>query len=605
MEGTRQFILNQIMDWVENPQEKNTYWFYGLPGVGKSSLAHSICENLHTQKHLAGAFFCRRDDPDLREQKNILPTLIYKLAIIFPPFRNIVAERLRSDPNMTPETMKDTFFLDLIRSLKRHPDRTLVLVVDALDECGNARTRPGLLKVLTDAAAQAPWLKIIITSRPEVDIERFFDGLTQSLHFAYDLGKDRDAGADLRTFARSQFDLVASEWHLSAPWPEEPDFNRAISRANGLFIFIKTLVLALEQSNDPEESLKVTLQESDGTGLESLYGLYSSILKARLVRSNVEFQRMIGVLLATAPYRPLHEETIGELAGVKPNLVKKWVDGLSSLLYRDEGVNKAIRVRHASISDFLVSDRCEYQVNLGDANGQLGVASLKTMVGQLRFNICKLGDSRLANTAVQDLPSRIEQNISEALQYSSLYWSNHLCCTPDTGDQRMWRSLKDFFEGLYPVFWVEVLSILGKVPIGVPSLRRVISWVKVRRASPCCIMILICCRMPIRPFLRGFRMFVISSSYSTLPSLSALHISIFQRDPSYPSGRRCRPSSARSSQKASRYKAGECCHGQRRHWNGWDTSLISLACVIPPMGVTLSLHPLMRPFVSGMPGLAL
>ena len=482
MEGTRQSILNQIMAWVANPQTSHTYWIYGLPGIGKTSLAHSICENLHKQKSLAGAFFCQRDDLDLSDARNILPTFIYKLALVFPPFRTIVAERLRNDTNLAPETMKDTLLLDLVRSLPRQPDRPLVFVIDALDECGNARNRPGILKGLVDAAAQAPWLKIIITSRPEFDIQHFFDGLTQSSSFAYDLAKDQDANTDLRTFAQSQFDLVASEWHLSAPWPQEAEFNKAISRANGLFIFIKTLVLSLQQTNDPEESLKTTLQASDGTGLESLYGLYSTILKARMVRTNVDFQRAMGVLLATAPYRALDEETIAELAGVKSSLVKKWVDDLSSLLYRDKGANEAVRVRHASISDFFVSDRCNYQVNLQSTNTQLGVVCLKTMVGQLRFNICKLDDSRLANTAVEDLPSRIKQNVSDTLQYSSLYWSNHLCSTPDTSDQFVWGSLKEFFEGLYPVFWIEVLSVMGVVPIGAPSLRRVLSWVKVRKA---------------------------------------------------------------------------------------------------------------------------
>src|SRR5258706_14065755 len=87
MEGTRQSILSRIMAWVADPQEgndrNNTYWFYGSPGIGKTSLAHSICASLHRQEQLAGAFFCRRDDPNLSKHRNILPTLINKLAGIF------------------------------------------------------------------------------------------------------------------------------------------------------------------------------------------------------------------------------------------------------------------------------------------------------------------------------------------------------------------------------------------------------------------------------------------------------------------------------------------------------------------------------------------
>jgi hypothetical protein len=160
--------------------------------------------------------------------------------------------------------MEGSLFLDFIRSLPRSPEHSLVFVIDALDECGDARSRPGILKVLMDATAQAPWLKIIITSRTEADIQRFFDTLTQSSYLPYDLATDQDASADLRNFARSQFDLVASEWHLPTPWPEESDFNRVISRANGLFIFIKTLVLALERCKDPEVSLKAACKTQPG-----------------------------------------------------------------------------------------------------------------------------------------------------------------------------------------------------------------------------------------------------------------------------------------------------------------------------------------------------
>ncbi len=493
MDGTRQSLLNHIVDWVanksgqENVQQSNTYWFYGSPGIGKTTLAHSICANLHERNLLAGAFFCRRDDPNLSDPLNIIPTFIHKLAILFPPFRTIVAKHLRDDPNLTPESMKGSVFLDFIRSLPRHPDHTLVFVIDALDECGDARSRPGLMRVLTNAAVQAPWLKIIITSRTEVDIQHFFDTLTQTSRL-YDLATDQDANADLQTFARTQFDLVASVWHLDTPWPKESDFNRIISRANGLFIFIKTLVLALERCEDPEESLKAALQESAGTGLESLYELYSSILKAQIMHQNAEFQRMIGVLLTTSPYRALCDETIAELAGVKPNLVKKWVDALSSLLYRDEAANRGIRVRHLSVYDFFVSDRCNCQVNIRDADVQLGIDCLRVMTTQLRFNICKLEDSRLANADVIDLPFRVKENISDALQYSCLHWSNHLCFPSNIHDHRVsvLRSSKIFFEGLYPLFWVEVLSIMGMVPIGVPSVRRLLSWVRVSKSPSCC-----------------------------------------------------------------------------------------------------------------------
>jgi len=521
MDGTRKSILERITAWVsdglEQPDGKNTYWIYGLPGIGKTSLANSICASLDDKEQLAGVFFCRRDDQELREPRNILPTLIRKLAILFPPFRSIVAECLRNDPNVAPESMQSTLFLDFIRKLPRLPKKTLVFVIDAFDECGSAESRPGVLQALTDATARAPWLKVIITSREEVDIQRFFGRPTQLSHLRCDLAADKETTSDLRIFAEYRFNRVASSRSLQSPWPEPLLLDGVISRAAGLFIFIETLALALEHCYEPTKLLGATLQDSSSPGLTSLYGLYSSIVRARRVQRNADFRRMIGVLLTVAPYRPLCEETIAELAGVRPDVVKMWVDDLGSMLYRDEGASGRICVRHLSISDFFVSDNCrgDYQVNLREANAQLGIACLEMMVEQLRFNICGLEDSRLANADVKGLASRINDNISDALQYSSMYWSNHLCFTPDTGQKRVRDILRKFFEGPYALYWVEVLSLMGMLRIGVPSIRKLTSiLVKVRTAPACCDgdskAILTCSRIRIRNFWKEFRMFVVS-----------------------------------------------------------------------------------------------
>ena len=255
MEGTRKSVLEQIMSWVTNGLEQtdrgNIYWIYGSPGIGKTSLAHSICASLQDKRQLAGAFFCQKDDQELREPKNIFLTLVRKLAIHFPPFRTIVAESLRNGPNVTTESIDPDVFVFFIHRLPRLPKRTLVFVIDALDECGSTESRPGILKALKNATVHAPWLKVIITSRQEVDIQQFFDGPTQLSHLRYDLTADKDTTDDLRTFAEYRFNRVASTRCLQSPWPERSLLDRVLSRASGLFIFIETLALALEHSDRP------------------------------------------------------------------------------------------------------------------------------------------------------------------------------------------------------------------------------------------------------------------------------------------------------------------------------------------------------------------
>ena len=188
MEGTRETLLDHIMAWAAKESDtSNIYWIHGLPGIGKTALAHSICKRLHSTQQLAGGFFCQRDDANMSDIRNILPTLIFKLAENFPPFRRIVADRLRSDPNLTSKSMENSVFLDFIRNLPRYPKHAFVFVIDALDECGDNQNRPVLLKTLIEAASHALWLKVIVISRPEDEILRFFHRLPQLSYSRYDL----------------------------------------------------------------------------------------------------------------------------------------------------------------------------------------------------------------------------------------------------------------------------------------------------------------------------------------------------------------------------------------------------------------------------------
>ena len=220
-------------------------------------------------------------------------------------------------------------------------------------------------------------------SRPEDNILRFFDTLVRSSCERYDLAEDKEAPSDLRIFAEERLRKVTSTRCLPSPWPEPSLFDQVISRAEGLFVFINTIALAIEESEDhPTERLEATLKDSDGTGSTVLYGLYSSILKTQINHNTAKFRQMIGALLTAAPHRSLCEATIAELAGVRLDLVKMWVVKLSSLLYRDEAANGGIRARHLSISEFFLSDAChsDYRVNVQGANVELGISCLETMI---------------------------------------------------------------------------------------------------------------------------------------------------------------------------------------------------------------------------------
>jgi hypothetical protein len=118
----------------------------------------------------------------------------------------------------------------------------------------------------------------------------------------------------------------------------------------------------------------------------------------------------------------------------------------------------------------------DFQVDRDQANIDTGLGCLSTMIDELKFNICKLESSLIFNDDVKDLKCQIKENISDALQYSCVHWSSHVCSVPYPTNSAVAEHLGKFFKNERPLYWMEALSILGKVGVGMRGLRQIISW---------------------------------------------------------------------------------------------------------------------------------
>lgn len=193
---------------------------------------------------------------------------------------------------------------------------------------------------------------------------------------------DEHTHKDITLFAQSRFSLVADSFSLPADWPGQDLLDRIVACASGLFIYVETLWLLVRDESDPEESLNKALHDTSGDAMDDLYRLYSNAIESRIGKDKALFHQIIEVILSVASRRPLRDDTIAVLAGVKPNVVRTLVDRLNSLLYRDNTQKEGIRVRHISITDFMVSSKCppEFFVNTSHANMNVGLACLTTMI---------------------------------------------------------------------------------------------------------------------------------------------------------------------------------------------------------------------------------
>jgi hypothetical protein len=491
MPGTRREIIGKIIGWASRPfdghsqsRTSNVYWLYGIPGLGKTAVANSICHELHKSRILGGSYFCRCDDPILGDPGHVLPTLVYRLAWMWPPYRKLVVQEIRSDPQLNPYASSNELLAKLLNRLEKQPPHPLVFVIDAIEECGDPKARRSILKALNEACSVTRWLRIIITSRPEQDIDTFFHTTNVYTPFlSQDLGNDNHSGEDIKLFAQKRMESISESRRVPKYWPDSDLIHELVEKSDHLFIYIETLYLLIKDSENPSGLLTKILMESSGRGMSGLFRLYSNVLESMAIQEKEALRFTIGAILVVAPYRPLCDEALARLLGIEDHVLLNQVDMLSSLFYRDKSMNGGIRVRHLSILEFLTGSSCpaQYRIDIEQANMKVGYACLKTMNKELRFNICDLETSLVSNNEVRSLDDRIQEHISDSLQYSCLHWADHICSTSNHQIQVSACPLIDeFFEGIRPLFWMEVLSVMKRIPGGILALRRVLTSSQVR-----------------------------------------------------------------------------------------------------------------------------
>ncbi|KAG9073756.1 hypothetical protein FRC06_011170, partial [Ceratobasidium sp. 370] len=87
LDGTRKEIISDITAWCESSNDsERLLWVHGHAGLGKSTIAASVCQKLDSLNMLAASFFCKRDDKERRDPQRVLTTAIHGLAHCQPAY---------------------------------------------------------------------------------------------------------------------------------------------------------------------------------------------------------------------------------------------------------------------------------------------------------------------------------------------------------------------------------------------------------------------------------------------------------------------------------------------------------------------------------------
>ncbi|KEP45895.1 putative vegetative incompatibility protein HET-E-1 [Rhizoctonia solani 123E] len=479
-DGTRLGVLGYVDDWIVDHNPSSSFmWIYGQAGIGKSTILTSVCNRLSEKGIPMVSFFCKRDDPALRDPLRLVNSVAHGLACRYPPYGKRVVKAIEANSELCTSHLRVRYEGLLKKPLSGienvSPPPHFVLI-DAMDECGSDDTRRQLIEYLLELSSLVPWLKVIVTSRPDSDIRSFFDQPNTVSVSRCDL-QSYSAANDIRAFINVTLGDIA----IRDEWPAD-GVSRLCAKAGELFIWAATACKFIIKADDTQDRFRQLTDESTpGVGFNVLDALYMAVIRNSMADqaddSILNMRRCIGAIVTISMRQPVPIEVLCKIMQpyMKSGVLRKVVGRLGAVIYSDAHLAGAIRVLHPSFADFAMDEARSsiFWVSPIDRNIEVSVGCMSTMEHELRFNICDLETSHLLNSKVSDLESKIEANISGQLAYSCVYWINHVM---DCDDKAVARSVANILDNPRLLYWLEVLSVLRRVDVAVKELRELSRW---------------------------------------------------------------------------------------------------------------------------------
>jgi NACHT domain len=487
--GTREDFLDHIIKWVENPESERGLVLLGQAGTGKSSIAHEVARRFEN-KYLGSYFAFLRKEQSKEEAYQLFTTLARDLSDRYPAFKLALGNALKNNSSLCGTQDYLTLFESLIlEPLKKVELRDpILIVIDALDECGDVIGRNGLHTFLAHHLYHLPSkFRIFVTSRPE-------DGIGAA--FSKALSVDTLYMDDAKLAAKTEQDICAYVQSVLPPEVFKDHGIKLAKAAEGLF---QWAAVGCGFINSPPASFGFSKKKCvqcllghsrDRDGQDPLDKLYEEVLEGYFKPHEAQmlFRSVMGHLFAAI--KPLSLRSLISLRRHAPiddpedsdpvlEMLRHLGSLLSNVTSSDE--SRPIIPLHTSFRDFLTNKKnAVFYVDLGEAHHELADACLGLMLDNLKFNICKLESSYLANSDVPDMESRISEHIPPALSYACVFWDDHLEHVAFEYD--LFTKLRSLFENKF-LFWLEVLSIKSSVGLASSALSSLKTWLRSDRRN--------------------------------------------------------------------------------------------------------------------------
>jgi WD40 repeat protein len=489
---TRVDLIRSIEDWSNNISiNQSVLVLYGLAGAGKSALSTTIANRFSTAGRLGAFLFFDRDVVQRNDPETVIRTIAYQMAFLDHRIKAAISAAVKSTPNvcfLAPQVQFRKLVVEpllsirqsgplsgkLLAKLQRQKKKPVLVMLDALDECGDPITRKNLLEVLAqETVALAPIVRFIITSRADPDIRSYFRCGSHIVVRQLDTTSKANV-VDIRRYIQHCAKITQQKnehLQLRADWPGVDVIQKLVDQAGGLFVWATTAWAFIDSAHYPQKHLDMLLKGMvPRTAEATLDKLYSTALESVGNWDNADFVQDFRMILGTiiTVKDPLSSTAIDELLGMPPEQPSlHTIARLGCVLSQ----GPTVRVLHPSFADFLCTRaRCGCDIRYIDPvvhSNALAVRCLQLLNRALTMNIRDL-------TLSADLES---ENLSEGVSYACIFWIAHVCKVEDDIPSVLVHL--DTFLNRNLLHWLEAMSILKKSRDTIVLLNSLSSWILV------------------------------------------------------------------------------------------------------------------------------
>ena len=485
LKNTRRNVINDVMEWVadDSNEAKKVLWVHGLAGTGKSTLSNSIAEIMDNLHRLGGFFFFNRDIPG-RNFATLIRTLAYQLAMFDARFGAAISRVVANHGNIARMPLEFQFENLLSANAMKSVEWSggpIVLIIDALDECGSEADRKILMPVLSKGFSNLPsFIRILVVSRLEPDIQRALGCHSHLRPYPLDIDSATNKDDILEYIRHRLEEIRINDRYLGDHWPGDDKISSLAKGAGGRFIWASTACLYIESGYPDRRLSELVDKQPDGDSsgpFAQLDGLYKTGLQSagfwngRPLRS--DYCNILGVILCARV--PLSCSVIDTLLALPQDTSSlKSVSRLRCVLHVSE--TEQIRILHPLFHDYL-SERCRgepWSIDPQCHNKELALRCINLLDKELRENMCDM-----------TLPYLSRKNtLPEAISYACQFWIEHICLVSDVTDDII-KQIYDFLVK-HLLHWMEAMAILNSHDRTIRSIDDLMKWLQV--CPPICVM---------------------------------------------------------------------------------------------------------------------